>query len=157
MKFLSIGPAQNTIDELAERAEEIILRDGYHSPMLIVNDLICGYVAQIDEMPDTHEKRAVLMMRIGTAIATLCYKVQRVFFITEAYQSSNLNLRPVDDPKHIEVLLVGEYDWNTRKTQVSVYEMNRDESGVLREVRYMEKQAEAENFLMDAFRKGYYR
>jgi hypothetical protein len=74
-----------TLEEIISNAKEIMLRDGNHVPVLIMeadNKLVAG---QIPDMPPTHGERVELMHFLGQAAAKSgrVNQLQQVFMVTE--------------------------------------------------------------------------
>ena len=123
-----------TIEEIISNAKEIMLRDGKHVPVLIMeadNKLAAG---QIPDMPPTHGERVELMRFLGQAAARSgrVDQLQQVFMVTEGWMSMTsedkpANLRPSEDPARKEVLIISAVHIKERKKQIEVFEVLRDE------------------------------
>lgn len=58
-----------TLEEIISNAKEIMLRDGHHVPILIVEGGKSLVAGQIADMPPTHGERVDLMRFLGQAAA----------------------------------------------------------------------------------------
>src|SRR5215207_7000953 len=98
-----------TLDEIISNAKEIMLRDGNHVPVLIVeagNSLLAG---QITNLPETHGERMELMRFLGQAAAKSgrVDQLQQVFMVTEGWMSEPskdipVRIKPSEDPNRKE-------------------------------------------------------
>ncbi len=126
---------QNTItlEEIISNAKEIMLRDGNHVPVLIMeadNKLVAG---QIPDMPPTHGERVKLMRSLGQAAAKSgrVNQLQQIFMVTEGWMSmadedKPAELRPSEDPNRKEVLIISAVQIKEHKKYLKVYEVFRD-------------------------------
>ena len=122
-----------TIEEIISSAKEIMLRDGKHIPVLIVetnNKLVAG---QISYMPATHGERVELMHHLGQATAKSgrVDQFQQVFMVQEGWMSVATkdkppDVRPSEDPNRKEVLIVSAIEMKDRKKHMRVFEILRD-------------------------------
>jgi hypothetical protein len=122
-----------TIEEIISNAKEIMLRDGTHVPVLILeadNKLLAG---QIPDMPATHGERVELMHHLGQATAKSgrVDHLQQVFMVTEGWmrvasEDKPAEVPPSQDPNRKEVLIVSAMQIKERKKQVEIFEILRD-------------------------------
>ena len=129
--------AQNpiTLEEIISNAKEIMLRDGKHVPVLIIeadNKLVAG---QIPDMPATHGERVELLRFLGQAAAKSgrVNQLQQVFMVSEGWMSvasedQPAEIRPSQDPNKKEVLIISAMQMKERKKQMKVFEILRDSS-----------------------------
>ena len=87
-----------TLEEIISNAKEIMLREGKHVPVLIVeggSSLIAG---QIPDMPPTHGERMELMHFLGQVAAKSgrIDQLKQVFMVTEGWMSLRV-MFTVDD------------------------------------------------------------
>lgn len=91
-------------------------------------------------------------------------QLRSVFFISEGWMSRNdeqapPELPPSKDPNRLEVLIISGVNVPTRQTTMVIFEMVRDENGVLGELRDFpaarEGETNAESPLLDVFVLGY--
>jgi hypothetical protein len=155
------------IEEIASIARETLLKDGSHIPTVIVVGTLGQGMAQLHGDLETSEDRAKVMWFLGKAFRTESKigKLQKIFFIGEAWMSatarSGVNIRPSEDPKRVEVLVVTELDLNSSKTTMQLFEMVRDEHEELKSTRPYELEdakggLETRSNLLEAFLRGYY-
>src|SRR5918996_2946281 len=123
-----------TIEEIISNAKEVMLREGKHIPVLIVEggkNLIAG---QIPNMPPTHGERVELMRFLGQAAAKSgrINQLQQVFMVTEGWMSEPREekgelIRPSEDPNRKEVLIVSAIQMAEGKKHIKIYEVIRDQ------------------------------
>ena len=119
-----------TIEEIISNAKEIMLRDGKHVPVLIMeadNKLVAG---QISSLPATHGERVELMRFLGQAAAKSgqVSQLQQVFMVTEGWMNEpSADLRPSEDPNKKEVLIISAIQMKERKKHLKIYEVFRDQ------------------------------
>src|SRR5687768_2208287 len=124
-----------TIKEIVSNAKEIMMRDGKHVPVLIIeadNKVMAG---QIPDMPPTHGERVELMRFLGQAAAKSgrVHHLQQVFMVTEGWMSEPREedgkfMRPSEDPNRKEVLIISALQLRERKKHLKVYEVVRDQN-----------------------------
>ena len=124
-----------TLEEIISNAKEIMLRDGYHVPVVIleVDKKLMG--AQIPDMPATHGERVQLLRFLGQAAAKSgrVNQLQQVFMVNEGWMSvasedKPEEIRPSQDPNRKEVLIISAIQMKERKKQMKVFEILRDSS-----------------------------
>ena len=159
-------PQPLTLEAVAARAKEDLLRDGKHRPTLIAEGGLRTVVAQVSEFGRTHEQRAKQMFVMGFSLAQSgeVAQLEQAFFISEAWMSERRDGQaphspPSQDPNRKEVLLVSRFKPDDEAVDVAVLEMVRDRAGQLTEVREFQEQAEAQPLgqspLLAAFAAGY--
>ncbi len=94
-----------TLEEIISNAKEIMLRDGKHVPILIMEASKNLVVGQIPDMPVTHGERVELMRFLGQAVAKSgrVDQLQQVFTVSEGWMSvasedRPVQMRPSQDP-----------------------------------------------------------
>ena len=122
-----------TFEEIISYAKEIMLRDGKHVPVLIIeadNKLVAG---QIPDMPATHGERVELLRFLGQAAAKSgrVNQLQQIFMVTEGWMSvasedKPAEIRPSQDPNRKEVLIISAIQMKESKKQMKVFEILRD-------------------------------
>jgi hypothetical protein len=158
-------PTPLTIETVAEIAVEVLLRDGYHRPTLIVEGSKASRVLQLSQVPPTHEERAAQMLTVGLLLREQgeLGRLKQVYFVTEAWLSEQNDLqapRPSQDPNRKEVLVVSGFQVSGARRQVALYEMVRDARGQFRELKPFQAPHDPDNVytpLLDAFVFGYRR
>lgn len=124
-----------TLEEIISNAKEIMLRDGNHVPVLIVEADSKVVAGQIPDMPPTHGERMELMHFLGEAAARSgrVGQLQQVFMVTEGWMSQvhedkAKKIRPSQDPNRKEVLIISAMQVPQRKKQMEVFEILRDDN-----------------------------
>src|SRR5687768_7435798 len=122
-----------TIEEIISNAKEIMLRDGKHVPVLIVEADRKVAAGQIPDMPPTHGERVELMLFLGQAAGKSgrIDSLQQVFMVQEAWMSVATEdkppqSRPSQDPNRKEVLVVSGIEIKDYKKHMRVFEILRD-------------------------------
>jgi len=124
-----------TLEEIISNAREIMLRDGNHVPMLILEGNKNIVAGPIRDLPDTHDERMELMHFLGQAAAESgrVDQLQQVFMVSEGWISMSsedkpTGTRPSQDPDRKEVLIISAVQIKERKKQMKVFEILRDSS-----------------------------
>ncbi len=155
-----------TLEEIVSNAKEIMIRDGKHVPILIMeanNKVVAG---QIPDMPPTHGERVELMRFLGQAAAKSgrVNQLQQVFMVTEGWMSEPREeegklIRPSEDPHRKEVLIVSAIQMKEREKHLKVYEIVRDQqeqvTGMEEFVPDSLQETSVEVTLLDAFVQGF--
>jgi hypothetical protein len=135
-------------EDVIRIAQEVILRDGYHRPTVIVDGSWQNLAVQIDSLAPTHDGRAQQLFLLGAILAEHGeYGVlQQVFLISEAWMSvtalSNaVPIQPSQDPLRKEILAISRLQIEPRQTDMVVFEMKRNSGGKLIQ---LERQLERE-------------
>jgi hypothetical protein len=156
-----------TLEEVVSNAKEIMMREGKHIPVLIMEADHKVVAGQIPDMPPTHGERVELMRFLGQAAAQSgrVNHLQQVFMVTEGWMSEPKEvedklIRPSEDPDRKEVLIISAIQLNEHKKYLKVYEVFRDQS---EQVTTMEKfvpdtpdETSVEIPLLDAFVQGFH-
>src|SRR3972149_10346685 len=102
-----------SFEKIISNAKGIMLRDGKHVPVLIMEASKNLVVGQIPDMPATHGERVELMRFLGQAAAKSgrVDQLQQVFMVQEGWMSvatedKPADLRPSQDPNRKEVLII---------------------------------------------------
>src|SRR5688572_18553196 len=122
-----------TIEEIISNAKEIMLRDGKHVPVVIIEADTKLLAGQIPDMPPTHGERVELMRFLGQAAGKSgrIDHLQQVFMVQEAWMSVATEdkppeLRPSQDPNRKEVLVISAIEIKDYKKHMRVFEILRD-------------------------------
>lgn len=125
-------------EQVIRVAREVIFRDGYHRPTVIVDGSLQSIATQIDQLAPTHEGRAQQMFLLGAILAEQIEfgVLQQAFLITEAWMSMStpdkpVRLRPSQDPQRKEILVVSRLQVEPHQIDVIVFEMKRNSNGKL--------------------------
>src|SRR5688572_10646540 len=154
-----------TLEEIISNAKEIMLRDGNHVPVLIVESGKSLVAGQIPDLPATHGERLQLMGFLGQAAAKSgrVDQLQQVFMVSEGWMSTpsrdeSAQLRPSQDPNRKEVLIISAVQVRDRKNHLKLFEVLRDDNEKvvrLEEFLSEEKKESVEVPLLDAFVQGF--
>jgi len=127
---------RTSIDEIISNAQEIILRDGHHVSIMIVEGSRDMLVSQLRKFPDTHEARMELIRFIGltTAMSGKFGKLRQVFMVSEGWmsiasQDKPSKRRPSEDPNKKEVLIVSGLQILEKQKFLKLFEILRDTQG----------------------------
>ena len=156
-------PVPRTIEQVASTATEILLRDGYHVPMVIADGDRDTAIIQIVDLGRTFQERQRQMFQIGFALAQTgaVGVLQQAFHVSEAWLSVSKSGQephypPSQDPNRKEALVVFGLNVQTVQTEVRVWEMIRDQAGKLTDLKAFDSAAaQAESPLLNAFVAGF--
>jgi hypothetical protein len=125
---------ENDLDFIAQVAKDTALQYGGHVASVFVKSVEGLAVTQLTDLPSSHEGRAQAMFQAGFALGAegkMGIPLQ-VFFITEGWLSikqpgEDLELRPSQDPKRLEVLLIAGLEILTKTHSLIILEMIRQD------------------------------
>ncbi len=134
-------PTLLDLQEIAEQARELMVRDGYHMPTFIVEGNSARAVIGANGFP-TEDKHKQLY-RLGEQIAAEenMGRLERVVLVSEGWVSmaespsdnpsveeveQTMDCLPSQDPDRVEVLTVASFSPPSGKSTVMIYEMKRD-------------------------------
>ena len=153
------------LDDIVRLAEDVILRDGHHIPILLVEGTTDLMVMQLPGLPDEPELRQAMLFEVGKLVTSTASvgRLRQVFMITEAWLSIEQEGKPVlkrpsEDPHRKEVLLVAAMYPATGKQALELREMIRAANGELMDLRILRPPGhatEAVSPLLEAFVAGY--
>lgn len=163
-------PAPITFELVSRLATESLLRQGSHPPILIVDGSRNPIVIQLEVLAPNFEGRLRQMFVTGQALAFegTAGRLRGVYFVTEAWLSqaregSLPDMPPSKDPQRKEVLIASGLSGligHRRQVHMAIFEMIRDEQGVLREVRDYtfpdDPEVAADTPLLEAFLTGFW-
>lgn len=160
-------PQPITFELVTQLAQEVLLRDGFHAPTLLVDGSANPVAIQIDQLAPTFEGRAQQMFVAGQTLAHTgsAGRLRGVYFVSEAWLSQAQDgrppsMRPSKDPQRKEVLMVNGLEINPRQVRLAIYEMFRDRAGALREIKPWENPVDpddaADTPLLEAFLAGFW-
>ena len=155
-----------SFEDVASKAKEVVLHDGKHVPILIVEGSKSLIVSQIQDMPETHGEKMELMRFFGQAAAKSgrVGRLEQVFFISEGWMSvvnedKLPDLRPSQDPRRKEVLIVSGLEVKEEKKSLKLFEMVRSENKQVVDLPELTapqgKEGAIEIPLLDAFAQGF--
>lgn len=122
-----------THEALAKKAKEIILRDGYHTPMILFDgskQTLPFALTNLADVPEVKSKQLAFLGRTAAAYKNLG-DLRQIISISEAWMSINpnagldKNFRPSKDPNSKEVLMITSQDAKTRENDVTMFELIR--------------------------------
>ena len=156
-----------TLEEIISNAKEIMLREGKHVPVLIVEGGKSLLAGQIPDMPPTHGERVELMRFLGQVAAKSgrIDQLKQVFMVTEGWMSEPsadipTRIRPSEDPHRKEVLIISAIQVNNHKKQIEVFEVIRDDDEqVVSLEKFLPEEKKEDDLvevpLLDAFVQGF--
>lgn len=154
-------PSRLTIDTVAAQAKEVLLRDGYHQPILIVEGTDQALAVDLSEMADTAEMRQLQVFMAGAAVAqeNLIRSLSQVFYIGEGWMSQQTDeipkLPPSEAPDRVEVLMIAGTQAQTDQGQIILLKMLRNEQHVLVGTEEIARSFDAQSPLLQAFMEGF--
>ncbi len=147
------------IKEIVQVAKWIALKQGYHAPMLFLDGTIAKAPMILENFPNEHEDKIKYLYVTGKHFSKKheIGKLNKVFFVMEAWMGTNVAIRPSRDPKRIEVLFIACLDILKNEQTVASLEYVRDRKGNLTELRdfSLPEGVTAESPLLPAFVAGY--
>lgn len=157
---------ETKIDQIADLAKEVLLKLGSHVPTVIVVGSLGKGVAELHGELETSEDRAKAMKVLGRIFRkeNTLGRLEKVYFVSEGWMSkaarSDKLIQPSKDPNRVEVLVVSGLDLVSKKTELLLFEMVREMSGRLHDIRPYEieetkKGLETRSYLLEAFFRGY--
>ena len=160
-------PDHISFEEVISNATEIMLQDGQHVPVVIMDTNTNIFVGQIPNMPATHKERVELMSFLGEAAGKSgrVDQLQQVFMVSEGWlsiatENKQAELRPSQDPERKEVLIVSNIQIQEHKKRLKVFEIlrNNDEQVVGLQEIMPDKDPQDQTVdipLLDAFVQGF--
>jgi hypothetical protein len=101
------------IEDIKEKALEVLLRYGTHSPIIFVSGTKADAMILLDELPDGHFEGRKYLFRKGaeTARANTIGLLREAYLVSEAWVSvgkpgDTKPVAPVKDPQRTEALVV---------------------------------------------------
>jgi hypothetical protein len=156
-----------TLEEVISNAKEILLRDGNHVPVLIVEGSKSLVAGQIPDLPATHGERLEMMHLLGQAAARSgrIDRLQQIFMVSEGWMSEPSEDKPTDmpssqDPDRKEVLIISVIQVKESRKNLKIFEIIRDSDEKVLDIKEFlsakEKKDEAVDVpLLDAFVHGF--
>ena len=150
------------MEKVVEQAKSWVLRYGCHPTVLLVHGAKGNRYIYLPGFPNEYAEKIGCMFGAGKRTAELgnIGKIYKLFLVIEAWQRTNITIRPSQDPKRIEVLVIGCLDVLTKEQKETTLEYVRDEKGNLIEIKDIvlpngKTVARAEGPLFPAFVAGY--
>jgi len=159
--YLQRGHRLMNFEEFIPLAAEILLRNKAVTPAVIIETGGQLAVGQISDMPATHEERVELMRILGeqTAKSGTVEQMEQVFMVAEGWMSENEGVRPSDDPKRKEVLIVSAIQIKEHMKLLKVLEIIRDSDRNITGLKEFSPEQKGEGIieipLLEAFVEGF--
>src|SRR5215207_5907609 len=106
-------PDHISFEEVVSNAKEVMLQEGQHLPMVIMDATNNILVGHIPDMPATHGERLEFMQFLGQVAAKSgkVDQLEQVFMVSEGWMRETRDqdqpeLPPSQDPKRKEVLII---------------------------------------------------
>jgi len=119
-------------EEIVSNAKEVLLKDGKHVPILIVDGGQGLLISQLNELPATHQERTELMRFIGltTAMSGKLRSLKQVFMVSEGWMSvvrkdDQRLMPPSQDPDRKEVLIISGLQLEGNRKHLRLFEILR--------------------------------
>lgn|SRR5574341_1174186 len=129
------GKYRITFHEITSKAKELMLQDGQHVPILVIEGSKSLSVNLIHEMPETHGERLELLRFIGQVAAKdgRFGQLRQVFLISEGWMSASSEgrppeMRPSQDPNRKEVLIISGLKIEGLRKSLKLFEMVRNQN-----------------------------
>lgn len=144
-------------------AKETALKFGNHIPTLLIEGNRESVFVQLQNVPDTHDGRVQQMFTLGLTLAHegIIGTLKQVFYISEAWMSVPQDgklpdVRPSQDPKRVEVLIIVQVKVPQPSTQMVLLEMVRDRQGQLTALKDFKPSAgQGRSPVVNAFVRGF--
>ena len=106
-------PTLLTIDAVTAQAKELLLKDGLHQPILIVEGVDQRLIVELSDLADTAPARQLQVFHVGVIIAQerLVSSLSQVFYVGEGWMSQQEAgdtpvVPPAETPNRVEVLMI---------------------------------------------------
>jgi hypothetical protein len=151
-----------TIDDVATKAKENLVRYGELVPTLLIDGTVDSFVYPL--LVKDYSDRVGMMQNAGVEVACThnVGKLNRVFLVTEAWmsrkaQGERLTHSPSRDPKRKEIVLIACFDVLQNVQTTRAFEIVRDTEGNLAQLQSLTQNETAETIspLLPAFVQGY--
>ena len=159
-------PKHISFEEVVSHAKDVMLQEGRHVPVVIMEAANNILVSHIPDMPSTHGERVDLMQFLGQ-VAARSGKVdglEQVFMVSEGWMretkdESQSTLPPSQDPQRKEVLIISGIKIKEHKKRLELFEILRDANEtVLSLQEFLPSENQEENVeipLLEAFVRGF--
>jgi len=147
------------VKEIIDTAKRLMLRDGYHAPIVFAKGTKRRAVVALECFGNTADERAKDMLCAGAMVADK-YNVgelELIVFVNEAWIGTNVNVMPSLDPKRVEVLVIHTLDARTQEEDLIAFEVVRNNQHTVVDLKQYVSlgKGSAKGELMRAFQKGY--
>jgi len=117
------------VKKITEIAKELMLRDGYHAPMVFTIGTNGKVFTLLERFGDTADERVKDMLLAGAMVAEKrnVGELELIILVNEAWMGTNLSVLPSRDPKRVEALLINVLDVRTQEEQLIMFEVIRND------------------------------
>jgi len=147
------------IKKIADIAKALMLRDGYHAPIVFVEGTNGKVAVLLESFGNTNDERVQDMLKVGikTAIEHNVGELDLIIFVSEAWIGTSLDVLPSLDPKRTEMLMISSLDARTQDEDIQGFEVIRDQKGQVINLKDWSHPASGsvKGNLLQAFQKGY--
>jgi len=147
------------MEEMVQMSKFIVLKQGYHAPMLFLDGTIANAPMILGKFPNEHEDKITYLYLAGKHFSDKHQigKLNKVFLVMEAWMGMSANIRPSRDPNRIEALIVACLDIRKNEQTVATLEYLRNADGNLIEIKdtSIPNGTKAESPLLPAFVAGF--
>jgi len=119
------------VEIIAGIAKALMLRDGYHMPIVFVKGTNSDVAIGLRSFGETNEERVQDLLQVGIKTAVECNvgELELIVLVNEAWMSSNPEVLPSQDPERKEMLMVQSLDARTQDEDMQGFEIIRDPKG----------------------------
>jgi hypothetical protein len=144
------------VEKIVQLAKELTLKSSGHAPMVYVKGSK-GKTAIVLEHFGENKQLELANAGTWTALQHNVGELQLLVIVSEAWMSFDLESRPSEDPKHIEVLLINSLDVATREEQLIQFEIVRNKDKKVIDLKKPDVPVfdSVKGRLLPAFQKGY--
>ena len=147
------------VKEIIDIAKQLMLRDGYHAPMVFAKGTKSKVVVVLESFGNTADERVGDMLNAGAMVADKrnIGELEQIVLVNEAWMSRNVEVMPSQDPKRIEVLVINSLDTSTQEEHLTAFEIVRNPKGQVIDLKQavLPEKGSAKGTLLTAFQKGY--
>ena len=125
-------PDHISFEEVVSNAKEVMLREGQHLPLVVLETNSKVLVSHIPDMPLTYGERVELMQFLGQFVAKSgsVGRLEQVFMVSEGWlretKDDQSELSPSQDPNRREVLIISGIQMKERKKRLELLQIIRD-------------------------------
>jgi hypothetical protein len=147
------------VKEIIDTAKKLMLRDGYHAPMVFAKGTKSKAVVVLECFGSTADERAKDMLYAGAMVADKrnVGELELIVFVNEAWMGRNVDVLPSLDPKRVEVLMINSLDARTQEEDLIAFEVVRNNQQTVVDLKQvvLPGKGSAKGKLLPAFQKGY--
>jgi len=147
------------IKEVIDIAKQLMLRDGYHAPIIFAKGTKCRAVVALECFGNTADERAKDMLYAGAMVADKhnVGELELIVFVNEAWMGRNVDVMPSLDPKRVEVLVINSLDARTQEEDLIAFEIVRNNQHTVVDLKQyvLPGKVSTKGKLLPAFQKGY--